>query len=171
MATTPDTHANVSDPPDLTKNAPAPISEADLARALGVARDDLKKLRAALIAEDDWTGGNGKPVLITASGQKKLAALMVAGSAETGTCGPVASAVTASQRPDRYVSLIIVRQANPRVLWAKKEGASDKDVVRVMTRVSPHFRPGMLLERCEISTTTPGVFYYHGRLPRRAGKF
>jgi len=157
MATTPNP---TTDPPD-----PAPISEIDLARTLGVSRDDLKKLRAQLTHGVDWTGGNGTQVMITVEGQKKLARMVTAGSAETGTGEAIQRAAEAARQPDRYVSLTILRISNPRVLIAKKDGAE----VRVMTKPSDNFRPGMVLEKCEQSRI-PQVFYYHGRLPRRPGK-
>src|ERR1043166_9921076 len=138
---------------------PPSISESDLARRLGVARYVLRELRTQL-DPDHWQGGNGRPVLYSSEGESALAELLKKNAALDG---PPAA--------DRYVTLQVVRVANPRALLAKKIGAHAGDEpLRIIVRASANFLPGMLLEQCEPSTEAPGVFYYHGRLPRRRGR-
>lgn len=146
----------------LPTSPPPDIPEADLARSLGIAREELKKKRALLTPGAHWIGGMGRPVLITALGIAALEAMLEKEA--------VAHALSASQQPDRYTALIVERVLNKGMLYAKKSAAADA-VCRVITKPSENWRPGMRLDRCEPCRTSPGVFFYHGRLPRKPGKF
>lgn len=141
------------------------MPEAALAQSLGVARDDLKKLRAQKLAAGvDWTGGAGAPILITTAGQDKLQRLLSA-------CDSTVSDA-AAQGEDRYSSLTVDRVAGARILLARRpDQPPDAPPERVIVRDSTNFTPGMVIAKCEPSTRVPGTWYYHGRLPRSKGRF
>jgi hypothetical protein len=154
-----------------------PCSEADFARASGVGREILKKLRAEKLAPDlDWTGAAGSPILLTPAGQKKLATLLAlmsqpgaqtpAGTALSDPGDPLERDVTAAvaSAEDRYVVLTVVRVIGKRNILARND---DIPEANVLVRTTEHFRPGMRLERCEPSTIGATVFHYQGRYPRK----
>lgn len=169
-----------SPPPDSAaqKNCapstpPADVPESDLARALGVSRGDLKKLRAQLTSGVDWKGGSGAPIVITAAGQARLQQLLAPDpdGAGDGTASDVDAAVAALQSPDRYAVLIVAKIGGARVLIARAEDdPTETEPVRVMVKSSGYFLPGMRLEKCEPSRTE-GVYFYHGRMPRQKGRW
>lgn len=150
------------------------VSEAELARTAGVSRDDLKKLRARLEASM-WHGGHGSAVMITPAGVARLQELLETdrlgadtGTEKKGAVTPLLLAAQAVERGELYDVLEVIRVTG-RMLLAKKPG--EKTEYRVAVKATKNFRAGMKLERCQASTETPGVYYYHGRTPRAWGRY
>lgn len=148
------------------------IPEADLAHSIGISRADLKKMRGSLSYAEHWRGGGGAPIVFTAAG---IAALETLLSAKKTPDGALQEAASAARRGDPYETLVVVKIGSERVLLAKKEGVPDPvpaaELVRVQVRTALHFVPGMTLAKCARSPHHPSVAYYHGRYPRRRGKF
>lgn len=147
-------------------------TEADLSRLTSISRDDLRKLREKLSQGGDWTGGDGKPIVLTTAGLERLRVLLAEKAAQEAA-EALQSAGAAVQDGSAYVALVVVRVATPRVLLAKKaagdvEGPSPL-LVRVMVKNARHFAPGMELARCQASGRFPDLYFYHGGLPRRRG--
>lgn len=132
------------------------VAEGDLARSLGLSRDDLKKMRAELVEGVDWTGGAGKPVVITASGREKL-------QARLGATAPVVT----SQPADRTLALVVVKKGGDRLLLARHEATGA--VYRVQVKRAEHFLPGMPLRPCDPHPEFADVAFYRGPYPRRRG--
>lgn len=162
------------------------VTEADLALALGIARADLKNLRAGLEHGAHWLGGDGKPVMITSAGVTRLREML-----EKNGAGDAAAVESGAA----YETLLAVKIGSARVLLAremtdKELGASfdqlraalaesarapvpgkEPYLIRVQVRSSANFMPGMRLERCMRDLHQRDVAFYHGRYPRRKGRF
>lgn len=161
-------------PPENFKKETGPdlptceTSEADLSRLTSISRDDLRKLREKLTRVQDWTGGNGQPIVLTAAGLERLRCLL-AEKAAAEAAEAVQSAGEAVQAGTAYEELTVVRVGSPRVLLARKKEGADPAAppVRVMVKSTKHFVPGMELPRCQPSGRFPDLYFYHGKLPRR----
>ena len=107
--------------------------------------------------------------MITPAGCARLEALLRgadSGTAEKKAPAGVQAAAQAVLSGDRYHTLKVERIFGAQKLAAK---TADGKTVTVITKTTLHWIPGMEIAQCEASTTTPGVFYYHGRAPRRRG--
>lgn len=165
MTTPPD-----STTPKICEEEGGAILEGDLARQLGVGRDVLKKLRGGLTGGVDFTGGDGRPIVIAPSGLVKLRVALSAGDVpaleKNGGGAALDAAAQAARVKPADVELTVVRVFPPRVLLAKKDG--EDAPVRLRVRTTLNFIPGMRLAKCHPSAE-PGLYHYHGRQPRRRG--
>lgn len=163
------------EPPISKKEGGAPslptaeTTEADLSRLTSISRDDLRRLREKMERGKDWTGGNGTPVVITAAGLERLRCLL-AEKAAGEAAEALTSASEAVKQGTAFDELVVLKVKTPRVVLARKKDARPEDPpVRVMVKNSRNFVPGMELPRCQASARFPGLYFYHGGLPRRRG--
>ena len=154
------------------------LPEGELARVLGISRRDLKNLRGALLEDRDWVRcEKSGAILITQAGQIALDGLLK----KNGGRDVVPEGIAAARCGRAYRVLEVVRLVGPRMLLAcEKEAAAwagmrwvgrPDELRRVLVRASTNFCPKMTLEKCCASSSSPGVFHYHGRYPRSKGRF
>ena len=172
-----------ADPPP--KNGPEkPVAEIDLAKILGVARDDLKRLRSEhLTLGEHYVRGQGQPVMITPAGQRLLGeilgdqkngpglptALDTVGIAQTGLGEALgfSDALARAAEPVQHETLKVVACCvNRRIVLCKTEGGAE---VRCQVKLNTNFREGMELKECR--KDGPTLYTYQGRLPRVKGKW
>lgn len=148
------------------------ITEKALAEELNVPRAAVAKLRAAL-PPDFVIIKKGAPITLTAEG---AAAIRSAILPEKKDGAPDLAHLTpeSPQSVALVVSRAQARMRNPRLLYARPEGAHDDpaDIATLLTvrvRDNSKFLPGMPLARC--TRQADGSFTYEGRLPRRRGHY
>ncbi len=152
----------------MTDPQPPPIRETEFASGVGLARDDVKKMRGALLTRsEDWSGGGGMPVMLHASGQAKLIAELEKKAREKKEGPPLAGELQAATRAERFEQLTVARVTrNTRLLTATRQLAgAEPEAVTVRVKSTDGYKAGMILERCE--RQSPGFYCYQGKQPRR----
>lgn len=125
--------------------------EADVARALGMSRGSAKNFRnEKMVGGRDWRV-EGRRVVYTASGVKKIK-----------KAARTASLPEAEATCDLTVIRLVINRHI--LIAAKKKGGLE---VRVKVRDSAVFVPGMVLEACVPEGV--GLYRFTGRSPRRKG--
>jgi hypothetical protein len=154
-------------PPRLPLAIDGDIAESDLARVSGIAREDLKKMRGAVLREGvDWRGGAGLPILITPAGLESLRAQLAKDAAAAEALDGAATAVRTSAG---YCTLVVVRVKAPRHLLCRRPEELGKSTCTVLVKSTANWMPKMEVPKCQRSRW-PGLYYYHGHQPRRKGR-
>lgn len=167
------------------------VSEIELAKRLGVSRENLKKMRRQILSPtEDWMFGEGSTaVQITPEGQKKIRGALglpeepeqpeslqdeqpeplVAGEKNTAAAAQDGATGSGEQKTNgRYTTLTVVAPARGNrciVLCELAPGVP----VRMRVRDNANFLQGMLVTTAVHEDADR--YSYEGRLPRRRGAF
>lgn len=153
------------------------ILEDDVARRLGIDRAAVRALREELLDEADVVKGPRGSIAYTATGLEKIAAAArerlggaempapVPEAAGTQPDGQGGAMETLTETPLRRVKAVVVLV--PRVTAKRLIVRTGTQEFIVHVRDNRMFLPGMELE-CEVQGR---VGYFHGRLPRRKGRW
>lgn len=148
-----------------------PITQKDLATALGIAPADLKKLRDEHLQPGaDWIPG--QPIVYAPEGVKKIRAALglpePPASADADT--PPDPSPAQKNRATARVALTVIRPArgNTRIVLCR---TADGRQVNLRVKQNAHFTGGMIIPTCVQSPLSAELYDYEGRLPRWKGRF
>lgn len=149
-----------------------PITQKDLASALGIAPTELKKLRDEhLQPHTDFTPG--QPIVYAPSGIKKIRAALdlpePVASADADT--PPVPSPSEKNRATARVALAVIRPArgNTRIVLCQTQ--DERRPVNLRVKNNANFTPGMIVPTCVQSPLSAELYDYEGRLPRWKGRF
>lgn len=142
------------------------IREADLARALGVSREDIRGLRKKHLAEKRHWSKKKNRVTYTMAGALRLKKMAGCGETTLQTEKEAGGALASEAGPEELV-VVSVPARNLRVLVAQKKGGG---LTRVQVRSNLKFMPGMKI-RALPGGEWPDVYLLAGRCPRFRGRW
>lgn len=146
-----------------------PTPASDLADALGISKNALKKLR-----DDMLTPGAdfviGQPITYTDEGIKKIRAHLGLPEPPAGPLEPSKAGVPMPAPATTRETLTVLRKANgnPRIVLCL---TGDGRQVNLCVKSNANFAPKMSLPKCVQRRNAPSVYDYEGRLPRWKGRF